>query len=318
MAAMQGPLKYRLGFLGAWALFVVSAGLFALAVAGETENLVDARWLTRLRRIDRMIGDRLAGKVEEMRESAEERDARVTRLRGRVERAELRLEEPQDSPQVITVSTSENRIYVRQGGQTIFKAVCSTGKGTKLVVEGGRELVFDTPTGRFRVLSKEENPVWVPPDWHFVEEARKKKLKTVKLSPGDVIDAETGSPVPAEPAGGIWTWLKGDRARRRVLKVERGTVVELAADGSQRELPPGELIRAGKTLIIPPSTVPQRRFEKVLGHYRLNIGNGYALHGTLMKDQLGRPASHGCVRLGDSDMEKLFAMARVGDEVIIY
>ena len=318
MAAMQGPLKYRLGFLGAWALFVVSAGVFALAVAGETENIVDARWLTRLRRIDRMIGDRLAGKVEEMRESAEERDERVTRLRGRVERAELRLEEPQDSPQVITVSTSENRIYVRQGGKTIFTAVCSTGKGTKLVVEGGRELVFDTPTGRFRILSKEENPVWVPPDWHFVEEARKKKLKTVKLSPGDVIDAETGNPVPAEPAGGIWTWLKGDRARRRVLKVERGTVVELAADGSQRELPPGELIRAGKTLIIPPSTVPQRRFEKVLGHYRLNIGNGYALHGTLMKDQLGRPASHGCVRLGDSDMEKLFAMARVGDEVIIY
>jgi len=169
MAAMQGPLKYRLGFLGAWALFVVSAGLFALAVAGETENIVDARWLARLRRIDRMIGDRLAGKVEEMRESAEERDARVTRLRGRVERAELRLEEPQDSPQVITVSTSENRIYVRQGGKTIFTAVCSTGKGTKLVVEGGRELVFDTPTGRFRILSKEENPVWVPPDWHYVE-----------------------------------------------------------------------------------------------------------------------------------------------------
>src|SRR5262249_501512 len=318
MTAVPGGFRYRAGFLGAWAFFVITSGFFGLAVAGETENVADERWLTRLSRIDRMIGERLAGKVEEMRETAEERDARVTRLRSRVERAQVHLEEPQDSPRVITVSTAENRVYVRQGGATIFTAVCSTGKGTKMTVEGGRQLIFDTPTGRFRILSKEENPVWVPPDWHYVEEARKKNLKTVKLSPGDLIDADTGNPIPAEPSGGIWSWLKGEKARKRVLKAERGTGVELAADGSQKELPSVELTRPGSTLVIPPSGVPQRCFEKVLGHYRLNIGNGYALHGTLAKDQLGRPASHGCVRLGDADMAKLFAMAKVGDEVIIY
>jgi lipoprotein-anchoring transpeptidase ErfK/SrfK len=315
---MQPVTKYRFGFLGAWGLFVIATGLAALAVVGEVENARDARWLARLEKVDRMIGERFESKVEELRETAEERDARVTRLRSRVEKAEVRLEEPQDSPQVITVSTAENRVYVRRGGGTVFTAVCSTGKGTKLVVENGRELVFDTPTGRFRVLSKEENPAWVPPDWHFVEEARKKNWKTVKLAPGDAIDADTGNPIPAEPSEGIWTWLKGDRAHRRVLKVEKNTVVEVRADGSRRELPAGEVIHAGKAIVIPPSTAPQRRFEKVLGHYRLNIGNGYALHGTLSTDQLGRSVSHGCVRLGDADMQKLFGMAKVGDEVIIY
>ena len=315
---MNSILKYRLGFLGAWAFFVITSGLAALAVAAEVENVRDARRLARLEKIDRMIGERFEGVAEGLRETAQERDARVASLRSRVERAEVRLEEPHDSPQVITVSTAENRVYVRRGGKVVFSAVCSTGKGTKLVVEHGRQLVFETPTGRFRILSKEENPTWVPPDWHFVEEARKKNLKTIRLDPGVAIDAETGNPAPAEPAGGIWEKLKGDRPKPHLLKVERNTVVEVRPDGSVRELPPGEIIRAGKAIVIPPSTVPQRHFEKVLGHYRLNIGNGYALHGTLATNQLGRAVSHGCVRLGDADMQKLFEMSKVGDEVIIY
>ena len=59
----------------------------------------------------------------------------------------------------------------------------------------------------------------------------------------------------------------------------------------------GEVIRAGKNVVIPPVTAPQRRFGKVLGRYRLNLGGGYALHGTQAVDQLGRAVSHGCVRL---------------------
>jgi lipoprotein-anchoring transpeptidase ErfK/SrfK len=34
--------------------------------------------------------------------------------------------------------------------------------------------------------------------------------------------------------------------------------------------------------------------------------------------QLGRNVSHGCVRLHNDDIAQLFAMANVGDEVIIY
>ena len=72
------------------------------------------------------------------------------------------------------------------------------------------------------------------------------------------------------------------------------------------------------TFLVPPHGTRQRRFEKTLGHYRLNIGSGYGIHGTLATSQLGRSASHGCVRLSDADIERLFKMAKVGDQVLIY
>ena len=69
---------------------------------------------------------------------------------------------------------------------------------------------------------------------------------------------------------------------------------------------------------MPPVGFKQRRIEKTLGRYRLNLGDGYALHGTQATSQLGRSVSHGCVRLADDDLQKLFEMTKVGDEVIIY
>jgi lipoprotein-anchoring transpeptidase ErfK/SrfK len=35
-------------------------------------------------------------------------------------------------------------------------------------------------------------------------------------------------------------------------------------------------------------------------------------------NQLGRSVSHGCVRLSDPDIQRLFSMAKVGDQVLIY
>jgi len=307
---------YRLGFLGAWALFVIAAGLASLAAAGEWENSRDSERLKRLDRIDRMIAEKLGAKLEELREISDEKGGHVEKLRSDVASATLDLDETKEPEQTIIVSTAENRLRVRRGGHTIFEAVCSTGKGTSLEI-AGRKMVFDTPTGRFRIQSKEENPVWVPPDWHFVEEARKKNLEVVHLNPGDAIDAATGEPVSA-PASGVWSFLKASKSPARVLKVKGTEVVEVSADGSERPLPPGELIRAGKTIVVPPPGSSQRKFDKVLGHFRLNIGNGYALHGTTATRELGRSVSHGCVRLSDPDIEKLFAMAKVGDQVVIY
>ena len=48
-------------------------------------------------------------------------------------------------------------------------------------------MVFRTPIGRFRIQSKEENPVWVPPDWHYIEEAQKNGLDVVRLNRGQCI-----------------------------------------------------------------------------------------------------------------------------------
>jgi lipoprotein-anchoring transpeptidase ErfK/SrfK len=311
-------LRYRLGFLGAWGLFAVALLLAVVSGIAESENLKDARKLRRLERIDAMISQRFSAKVDELRGASESAEDRLDKLRSAVDRAEVQLDDTQVATQTIIVSTAENRVYVRREGKTIFEAVCSTGKGTSMVIDG-RTMVFDTPTGSFRIQSKEENPVWVPPDWHFVEEARKKKLEIVRLAPGEAIDAQTGAPVSQEESRGVWGLLRAsDRPKGRILKMKGSSVVEVGPDGEERPLPPGELIRAGKMLILPPAGSAQRRFDKVLGHFRLNIGNGYALHGTMATDQLGRSVSHGCVRLADADIEKLFNMSKVGDQVLIY
>jgi lipoprotein-anchoring transpeptidase ErfK/SrfK len=44
---------------------------------------------------------------------------------------------------------------------------------------------------------------------------------------------------------------------------------------------------------------------------------GYGIHGTNAPKSIGRAASHGCIRLRNRDMEKLFGMLHVGDVVEI-
>jgi lipoprotein-anchoring transpeptidase ErfK/SrfK len=44
---------------------------------------------------------------------------------------------------------------------------------------------------------------------------------------------------------------------------------------------------------------------------------GYGIHGTNEPRSIGKAASHGCIRLRNADMMRLFAMVHVGDEVQI-
>lgn len=44
---------------------------------------------------------------------------------------------------------------------------------------------------------------------------------------------------------------------------------------------------------------------------------GYGIHGTNVENSVGKPASHGCIRMHRKDLEQLFAMVQVGDEVEI-
>jgi len=68
-----------------------------------------------------------------------------------------------------------------------------------------------------------------------------------------------------------------------------------------------------------PSANHSSRFEYgVLGDYSLSIGNGYLIHGTLYQRFLGLPVTHGCVRLNDADLEKVYISLNVGSRVYIY
>jgi lipoprotein-anchoring transpeptidase ErfK/SrfK len=302
------------GFLGSWALLVLALGLAAFAIAGETINMRDIRRLDRSKMIEEMIAERTGTKAGELRRSATQRTAEVNALHSKVQTVGKQTDDIPDTGQTIIVSTAENKLYVRQGGQKVFEAICSTGKGTKLAIDG-QTWVFETPIGKLRVVSKDENPEWVPPDWHYIEEARKSGMRVVHLAPGQSIDARTGDPA-SNRSEGVWSWFGGGKSGP-VLRVKGDTVVE-DDGGNVRELPDGKLIVAGDALVIPPANTRQRHFKGVLGNYRIELGDGYGIHGTDQPEKLGQSVSHGCVRLGDADIAKLYAMTNVGDTVIIY
>jgi lipoprotein-anchoring transpeptidase ErfK/SrfK len=44
---------------------------------------------------------------------------------------------------------------------------------------------------------------------------------------------------------------------------------------------------------------------------------GYGIHGTNNPSSIGHNASHGCIRLRNHDVEELFGMVSVGDEVLL-
>ncbi|HYO78850.1 MAG TPA: L,D-transpeptidase [Thermoanaerobaculia bacterium] len=273
------------GLLGSWALLVLGLGVLGYAVAAEAITLSDAKKLERVRTIDRMMENQIAEQVRNLQKSMSQSSSKLTNLQSEVVSTEKQIEDLHDSNFVITVSTTENKVYARRNGQLVFEAVCSTGSNSTLKT-GGQTKVFRTPIGRFRVKSKEENPKWVPPDWHYVEEAQKSGLRLVHLQRGGSV-------------GGLYV---------------RGNNVY--SDGY--ELPEGKLIVRGGAVIIPPVGTRQRQFPDVLGTHRLNLGDGYALHGTQAVDKLGQSVSHGCVRLHNDDISRLYQMASVGDEVIIY
>ena len=68
----------------------------------------------------------------------------------------------------------------------------------------------------------------------------------------------------------------------------------------------------------PSARSAERYDEATLGNYALNIGDGYMLHGTLYQRFLGLPVTHGCVRLGDADLEVIFNTLDKGAKVFIY
>jgi hypothetical protein len=273
------------GLLGSWALLVLGIGLLAYAVAAEAITVADARKLGRVETINRLINDNVQGQVESLQHAMSAKSSQVGALQSEVATTDKQITDNHDPDFVITVSTAENKVYAKRNGQLVFEAICSTGKNTSMDIDG-RTMVFRTPIGRFKIQSKEEKPMWVPPDWHYVEEARKQGLQVVRLSRGSCVDdvCAQGNDVYA---GGV--------------KVDGGAM----------------LVRGG-ALIIPPAGTGARQFPDVLGGFRLNIGDGYALHGTQAVKQLGQNASHGCVRLNNDDIAKLFDMAKVGDEVVIY
>ena len=71
-------------------------------------------------------------------------------------------------------------------------------------------------------------------------------------------------------------------------------------------------------LPIPPPGHASRFESGTLGAYKLTLGDGYMIHGTIYKRFMGLNVTHGCVRLGDEDLEVVYNAMTIGSKVYIY
>jgi L,D-transpeptidase ErfK/SrfK len=67
-----------------------------------------------------------------------------------------------------------------------------------------------------------------------------------------------------------------------------------------------------------PKNRSKRAEANVLGDYALAFGNGFFIHGTLYTRLLGVNVTHGCIRINDDLLKKVYATAQPGTPIWIY
>ncbi len=188
----------------------LAAGLFAATSAYAVNERFE-------RRVAEMVYARDSRSLAFVREKEVELTKQVeAKERKLAEREEELL--PSNKPYLV-VSLAERRVLYIRGADTIFRAPVAVGSGKTLVI-GGKTKRFQTPRGKMTITHKELNPVWVPPNWHYIEYARNRGLGVVDMSnasPG----ALGGYPAGSVPVRGgkviIPPWGSPQRQHKGVL-----------------------------------------------------------------------------------------------------
>jgi hypothetical protein len=195
----------------------------------------------------------------------------------------------------IVVSLADRALWVMDGADTLRRASAGVGMDSTLTYRG-KVWKFETPRGVRRVIAKTADPKWSPPEWHYVEMAQARHLRLVRLPSSRPLRLADSSEI-----------------------VVRDGEVGLVRPGELfRPFAAGEEIIWDSTLFIPPLGTKQRQVAGELGRYRLDLGDGYLLHGTPYTESIGQRSSHGCIRLADDDVEWLYEHVPVGTPVVIH
>jgi hypothetical protein len=196
----------------------------------------------------------------------------------------------------VVVDLFNRELRVIDGDDTLRSATVATAMNASLEY-GGKVWRFETPRGVRTVRGKDKDPIWTPPEWHFAEVALEHGLKLTALQRGQVVRLKDGTK----------------------LKVQ-GDEVGIVRPGTTEFVPMvlDEHIVFDNTLFIPPGGTKHRQIQGELGHYRLDLGNGYLLHGTPYAKSIGAAVTHGCVRMRDEDIEWLYENVPVGTKVYIF
>ncbi len=207
--------------------------------------------------------------------------------------------QPSADSDYLVVSIADRRVWYKHGDSVLYTAPVATGSGKQLVIKGNSKILrFETPRGRLTVQRRDSAPAWIPPDWHYQEQANKRRLGIVQLVRGVPLKLSDGSQIIVQ---GNDVVRRGSDGRIRPLTASDGR--EIVADGK---------------IVIPPYGTNQRKYPDVLGTHRLYLGDGYALHGTNNPASIGQAVSHGCVRLRNEDIAALYDRVAVGTPVYIY
>jgi hypothetical protein len=198
----------------------------------------------------------------------------------------------------ILVSIEDRWLWlVNARRDTLLSVPVAIGMQSGFTFEG-RRFFFETPRGKRRVLAKEPNPVWTVPEWHYIRRAMARNYELVRLRKDTKYLLEDGS----------------------FILTIGNDVGRLNQYGNFYRFPPGIEIMFDGKVFVPPFGTNQRRVPDALGPYKLDTGNGYLLHGTHIfnEDSIGRAVSHGCVRLDNDDLARLYRLTPVGTPVFIF
>jgi hypothetical protein len=195
----------------------------------------------------------------------------------------------------ILVSTEGRALWLMRDTVVLMQAPVAVGMDQGFEWKGKR-YHFKTPVGQRRILEKDDNPIWVPPDWHYFETALERDLEAVQLRNGQRIRLADGS----------------------AIEVRGRDVGRVNEFGNFYAFEPGSEIIFDGHIYIPPFGTRQRQVPDVLGTHKLVLGDGYLIHGTNQETSVGDAVSHGCIRMYNEDVARLYEMVRPGTPVFIF
>jgi hypothetical protein len=91
-------------------------------------------------------------------------------LRREIDLLEKKLDKKTPRSPFLIVNTSKNLFFLYKYKDLIGKGKCSTGSYILLSNGEEQQWIFKTPKGIFTIKGKTTQPVWIKPDWAFVEE----------------------------------------------------------------------------------------------------------------------------------------------------
>lgn len=199
-----------------------------------------------------------------------------------------------DKRRRVVVSLDSRMLWLLERDDTLRVAPVAIGTEERLV-HGKHQWVFETPRGVRTVRGKTPDPVWTPPLWHYVKEAKRQGLELAVI-----------------PANGRLPLGRGER-----LEVRNALVGRWSAATGWRAWPVEDEIIIGDTLYMPPIGTRNRVQHGQLGAFKLDTGDGYLIHGSRDPSSIGTAATHGCLRLAADDLAFIYARVPIGTPVYI-